>query len=329
MGYTTSKVCTKCGSPGPFQKDRSKKDGLSCRCNRCKKEYYTVNRERCLARSRIWRKTNPEKVRTESKAYREANPGKVRARIKSYRSSHKQLLLGIQHREYKKGRAFIDSLKDSPCVDCKQRYPSHCMDFDHVKGVKRSNLSRMVHHSQKSILEEVSKCDLVCANCHRVRTVARQRRSKNLRRAAFNERISNLKRAPCIDCGKTFPSEAMEFDHVRGEKLCDIASMHDSPWAKVLHEINKCDLVCSCCHRERTWSQRKGSPSIAKETLERRRRVASRNARINTFKEQSVGLLGMISDRRLAKRFQVDPSVVALHRRKLGIQSYHQSKNQG
>ena len=50
------------------------------------------------------------------------------------------------------------------------------MDFDHVRGIKKANISTMVRqaYSIETIKEEVAKCDLVCANCHRKRTAKRQ-----------------------------------------------------------------------------------------------------------------------------------------------------------
>jgi hypothetical protein len=43
--------------------------------------------------------------------------------------------------------------------------------IDHVKGVKISNISNLIHHgSKKQLLEEILKCELVCALCHRIRT---------------------------------------------------------------------------------------------------------------------------------------------------------------
>jgi hypothetical protein len=45
------------------------------------------------------------------------------------------------------------------------------MDFDHIHGEKTGNISAMSR--KKGILqlqEELSKCELVCANCHRERT---------------------------------------------------------------------------------------------------------------------------------------------------------------
>jgi hypothetical protein len=50
------------------------------------------------------------------------------------------------------------------------------MDFDHREpAMKRSGVTRMVGRAGAArILEEAAKCDIVCANCHRSRTVARR-----------------------------------------------------------------------------------------------------------------------------------------------------------
>lgn len=124
------------------------------------------------------------------------------------------------------------------------------MDFDHVRGVKRQGLSRLHGYSIEAILTEISKCDLVCANCHRKRTAARTKPSPKF--AEFHRRITELKSEPCADCGLTFAPIAMDFDHVRGVKFRPIAAMREFAWAKVWGEIAKCDLVCACCHRIRT-----------------------------------------------------------------------------
>ena len=69
-------------------------------------------------------------------------------------------------------RVWVDELKSRPCVDCGLTFPSCAMDFDH-KGNKTIEVAHMVSHggySRKRIQEEIDKCDLVCACCHRFRT---------------------------------------------------------------------------------------------------------------------------------------------------------------
>jgi hypothetical protein len=68
-------------------------------------------------------------------------------------------------------REYVRQKKDNPCYDCKKKYPYYVMQFDHVRGEKFKELSKLISHgSKKRIDEEIAKCELVCANCHAVRT---------------------------------------------------------------------------------------------------------------------------------------------------------------
>lgn len=65
----------------------------------------------------------------------------------------------------------------SPCKDCGGYFPPFAMEFDHLPGTtKVMAVSSMIHktNSIDRIKQEIAKCDLVCANCHRVRTHIRQ-----------------------------------------------------------------------------------------------------------------------------------------------------------
>lgn len=77
-------------------------------------------------------------------------------------------------REYQRAyQDFFRSLKDGPCSDCYGRFHPEAMHWDHLPGqVKVMAISAMIKErmSRESILSEISKCDLVCANCHAVRT---------------------------------------------------------------------------------------------------------------------------------------------------------------
>jgi hypothetical protein len=68
---------------------------------------------------------------------------------------------------------WLKQVKNKPCLDCQQTFPACCMDFDHVRGIKKYTISRMVGMSEELIKNELTKCDLVCSNCHRIRTQKR------------------------------------------------------------------------------------------------------------------------------------------------------------
>ena len=80
--------------------------------------------------------------------------------------------------EYKRqardrNKDYIRQIKEkSPCADCGEFYHFSQMDFDHIQGKKKHNLARYANSSVsiKTIKDEIKKCEVVCANCHRYRT---------------------------------------------------------------------------------------------------------------------------------------------------------------
>jgi hypothetical protein len=70
--------------------------------------------------------------------------------------------------------AVLAFLREHPCVDCGEADPI-VLDFDHVRGTKRMKISRMLSgtYSLKAIFEEIEKCEVRCANCHRRITASR------------------------------------------------------------------------------------------------------------------------------------------------------------
>jgi len=64
---------------------------------------------------------------------------------------------------------------------------------------------------------------------------------------------------PCADCGIKYPYYVMDFDHVEGEEKRGAMSRFLKRHSRraLLVEIAKCEVVCSNCHRERTYLRRK------------------------------------------------------------------------
>lgn len=137
---TTMRTCAKCGTGKPleeFVRESRRPSGRGYRCLKCA--------------------AAAQKVYHESAAGREA--------IKAQRIVRRGKL-----------RALVNSRKDVPCSDCKGRFPLICMDFDHLGNEpKEDEISTMVHRltSVERILAEIAKCEVVCSNCHRIRTLER------------------------------------------------------------------------------------------------------------------------------------------------------------
>ena len=84
----------------------------------------------------------------------------------------------------KRNRALVDRLKARPCADCGHAFPPVVMDFDHLpQHIKREKISNMMSSkfSEEAILAEAAKCEVVCSNCHRIRTAARSNAQKQER----------------------------------------------------------------------------------------------------------------------------------------------------
>lgn len=113
-----------------------------------------------------WKSENPEMYR---RGYSEYNRRpEVRARAARRNRSDAEI----------KRAWLLEQKTSSPCLDCGQFFPGCCMDYDHLPGNEKiENLARMIGRSQYKIEDmqkEISKCELVCANCHRIRTFLRR-----------------------------------------------------------------------------------------------------------------------------------------------------------
>jgi hypothetical protein len=96
----------------------------------------------------------------------------------------------------------------------------------------------------------------------KARAVAHNR----VRKEQYRRDVDVLKKHPCTDCGIEYPPYVMQFDHVRGKKLGNVATMvwNLRPWDLILEEIAKCELVCANCHAERT--HQRGKPTDGKRS---------------------------------------------------------------
>lgn len=136
-----TKTCTKCKETKSTDEFTPNGKYFAARCRPCNAAY-----------QREWTAANRE-----------------RSRATARRSHAKQ-----GKRRYRTRKDRVNSLKAKPCEDCGVEYPSYVMDFDHRPGeIKEFGIGNSPNTSWERILKEAAKCDVVCANCHRIRTFTR------------------------------------------------------------------------------------------------------------------------------------------------------------
>ena len=140
MAFTSAKICSLCPEKGEqpienFGLDKRRKDGRRPDCRSC----------RSVVSKREWENL-PEGVRA----------GRI-ARTLERKRERQMIVL----------RAF-----ESGCVDC-GNLDVRVLEFDHL-GDKEANVAYLVHSGTvEKLLAELEKCDVVCANCHKIRTYDR------------------------------------------------------------------------------------------------------------------------------------------------------------
>ena len=151
--------------------------------------------------------------------------------------------------------------KNKPCVDCGKIYDLFCMDFDHLSN-KIMSISQMIHEtfSLKNIKKEIDKCELVCVLCHRNRTYQRLQEKEKKKQFAcitrHKEIIYLAKSKPCAICNIQYDPWMMEFDHLR-DKNVNVGTMWGNSDKKINEEINKCQVLCALCHRQKSINDAK------------------------------------------------------------------------
>lgn len=93
----------------------------------------------------------------------------IKARINYYKKNKDKERLYDKKRIEQTSKFLFEYLSRHPCVDCSETDPV-VLEFDHVRGKKHMNVSEMRGYGIKTILKEIAKCEVRCANCHRRKT---------------------------------------------------------------------------------------------------------------------------------------------------------------
>ena len=130
------------------------------------------------------------------------------------------------------------------CIDCKKNKEE--TEFKFRKDTKK-------HRNSCNDCQKKFKLKFYHDNKEKYAPAYAERSRKT--KLWFYSVIREAKDKPCMDCSVKYPYYVMDFDHRdRNDKLFNISqwSRHGLSRQLLLNEINKCDVVCSNCHRERT-----------------------------------------------------------------------------
>jgi 5-methylcytosine-specific restriction endonuclease McrA len=152
-------------------------------------------------------------------------------------------------------RAALLASRGNACQDCGYDRVAAALEFHHRDPRSKDFTLSGVSTSPARIWAEASKCDLVCANCHRRRHLAVQTSTDD---AVVRSRRETKRRAVallggrCAGCAAVVPHPLFEFHHLDA-RTKDFAISHDGisrRWEKTQAELAKCVLLCANCHRE-------------------------------------------------------------------------------
>jgi len=147
------------------------KRGRAINSAKWRKTHPEENRRRAAIANKKWSKAHPEHRAAICAAWYKDHRAHVKEKSRDYAKEHKEQVKAKDKDYDRRRRAFVNTLKARPCHDCGGTFPPCCMDFDHRNpSTKKGLVSRMFRRRMSLLLEEIQKCDVVCANCHRIRT---------------------------------------------------------------------------------------------------------------------------------------------------------------
>ena len=98
-----------------------------------------------------------------------ARPWQIYCTIKCQRNNPAKKITSKKYQQSR--RALINAVKiERGCSVCGYKSHAAALDFNHVRGDKKFNISQDPKVALSKLLAEIEKCDVLCANCHRVHT---------------------------------------------------------------------------------------------------------------------------------------------------------------
>jgi predicted HNH restriction endonuclease len=133
------------------------------------KDFTPEEKAKHRERTERYRKANPELYRLAAAKFYKSNPDKVAASSKKWRTENKQHMLDFQ-REAKRQRK-LEAIQHlgGKCHKCEGVFHPAVYEFHHTDPTtKTKDPSKMLLLKWETITKELDKCQLLCANCHRL-----------------------------------------------------------------------------------------------------------------------------------------------------------------
>lgn len=204
-----------------------------------------------------------------------------------YRNVERNNERTLQRRAKLRAWLYEYKMANNGCNRCEEDGPA-CLDFHHLEvDEKVMAVNKMVVHGygKERLTEEIAKCELLCANCHRkehhhpplvlgkdslsnetARSGSSENEQKNSPTVIWTAEQTHPRRADlramvyeyrlmsngCVRCEEADPA-CLDFHHVDEDEkimaICDLIAYEPSD-ERLFEEIEKCELLCANCHRK-------------------------------------------------------------------------------
>ena len=137
----------------------------------------------------------------------------------------------------------INSFKSQPCTICNQQYDHFNMQIDHIDPKdKLYDVCKLKSCKKQTLLNELEKCQVVCALCHRKKSILEQKQNK------YN-----------IDRKKPNKRKELFYDPINHKKECGLCHQIKSSDLFIINKKTKSglDTYCRECFNQYRINKRK------------------------------------------------------------------------